>query len=324
MNTLDASFTQLKMYSHNYQNSSGFDVLGLLSDPSKCCNLQATKNHDELRHRLLNDIEAKRPLSLIRLGDGEGNLLFWGGVNSAIYPELAQFCVIRILKIMFGSLAMNENDLKKLYLGMSESIINASYLGLPTPEQVNNVYKKINEFEGEAFGSFDIRGSAGVLSVWDWIQEHRILIFDGNITLVNWHVHTSILKFFGDLIVRAGNISIISCYPGLIDLLSERYSVIRGDFYEIPPQASNIKGTPSMRHYPDIYLKIINELTNSTLTGKLFFVGAGLVGKLYCEKIRSLGGMAIDVGSLMDVWMGESVRPYHNDKFINSNKIMTK
>lgn len=38
--------------------------------------------------------------------------------------------------------------------------------------------------------------------------------------------------------------------------------------------------------------------------GRLWFVGAGILGKLYCQRIQECGSVAIDVGSLMDVWSG--------------------
>jgi len=38
--------------------------------------------------------------------------------------------------------------------------------------------------------------------------------------------------------------------------------------------------------------------------GKLFLVGAGFLGKIYCDLIKRHGGIALDVGSMMDRWAG--------------------
>lgn len=43
--------------------------------------------------------------------------------------------------------------------------------------------------------------------------------------------------------------------------------------------------------------------------GAVFLVAAGLLGKVYCHRIHRLGGIAIDVGSVVDAWMGFGTRP---------------
>lgn len=38
--------------------------------------------------------------------------------------------------------------------------------------------------------------------------------------------------------------------------------------------------------------------------GQVWLVGAGILGKVYCAAIKRSGGVAIDIGSVMDVWAG--------------------
>lgn len=42
--------------------------------------------------------------------------------------------------------------------------------------------------------------------------------------------------------------------------------------------------------------------------GACFVVAGGLLGKIYCERIRELGGIALDIGALADAWMGHDTR----------------
>ncbi len=42
--------------------------------------------------------------------------------------------------------------------------------------------------------------------------------------------------------------------------------------------------------------------------GLVVLVGAGLLGKLYCARVKALGGIALDVGSMLDVWAGLKTR----------------
>src|SRR5215210_7246622 len=57
------------------------------------------------------------------------------------------------------------------------------------------------------------------------------------------------------------------------------------------------------RHYPTAFNDIIARIRRERRRG-LFFVGAGFLGKAYCREIRLAGGIAVDMGSVMDVWAG--------------------
>jgi hypothetical protein len=277
-------------------------------------NLQEPKNHGELKKILLQDIAAQRSFSLIRLGDGEGNILFWGSRKDE-FPELAKLCMERIWRLMFGRNSGSQEDWGSLYDYMVDAIKNANFIGIPTPNQASNSLSRLLLSPED---EFDIRGSTGVISVWDWLSHNHPNHFP---VYVNCHVHLSLLKFAFDLVRRAGNLSLITCYPDLLNKLHVRCGVSDGNIFLIPPQAVNIKGTPENIHYPIRFLEICQELSVEGRKGELFFVGAGLAGKVYCEFIRRAGGMAVDVGSLMDIWMGLSVRPYQSSCFIETHKL---
>jgi hypothetical protein len=40
----------------------------------------------------------------------------------------------------------------------------------------------------------------------------------------------------------------------------------------------------------------------------LYLVAGGLLGKLYCDRIKRSGGVAVDIGALIDGWMGTDTR----------------
>jgi hypothetical protein len=42
--------------------------------------------------------------------------------------------------------------------------------------------------------------------------------------------------------------------------------------------------------------------------GACYLIGAGLLGKIYADRIRQLGGIAIDIGALVDGWVGINSR----------------
>ncbi len=46
----------------------------------------------------------------------------------------------------------------------------------------------------------------------------------------------------------------------------------------------------------------------------LYFVGWSLLGKAICGVIKERGGVAVDIGAIIDGWMGMKTRSYHNEK----------
>ena len=62
---------------------------------------------------------------------------------------------------------------------------------------------------------------------------------------------------------------------------------------------------------PDDYVEQLEAFLHRKLVdfpGMLFLVGAGLFGKLYCAEIKRQGGIALDLGSLLDAWAGVGSR----------------
>ena len=299
--------------------SGQFDIFSAKLKNFGALNFQDHRAIDKLREALLNNIASKKPFSLIRLGDGEGNVLFWGSEKEN-YPDLANICMKKIWQIMFGNTAVDNEIYSSLYSGIALAIRNASYLGIPTYQQTSQACERLINAKLE---NFDLRGNLGVIGVWNWIEREEF-VSRKDLGITAWHVHNHLMNFYGDLIQGANNISVITCYPNLLDLLKEKFSVKLGRAYLIPPQAVNISRTPSEIHYPLRFNKLIDELSSESLAGKLFFVGAGLPGKIYCDQIKRQGGMALDIGSIMDVWVGKGVRPYQDLTYVRNHQIINE
>lgn len=280
-------------------------------------NLQDPARRGELRDQLLGEVRAGRPLSLIRLGDGEGNTLFWAQ-RAAAYPALARLCMNRIWGLMFGRQFVPTSVWDALGAQMEQAVRHATHLGMPTPQQFATAAARYADLREP---DFDLRGQTGILAVWDWLALHPGVAASPDTVVVNWHVHKSLLSFYGDLVRAAGNVSVVTCYPELLPVLQRECEVSDGEAWLIPPQAVNIKSTPAARHYPAAFEQIVADIGRRDRRGQLVFVGAGLPGKAYCEAVRKAGGMAIDVGSLMDVWMGLGVRPYQSPDFVAAHRL---
>jgi hypothetical protein len=57
-------------------------------------------------------------------------------------------------------------------------------------------------------------------------------------------------------------------------------------------------------HYPVMFERCLDWISRTVKPGQLWLVGAGILGKIYCQAIRAQGGVAIDVGSVIDLSSG--------------------
>ena len=71
------------------------------------------------------------------------------------------------------------------------------------------------------------------------------------------------------------------------------------DYYKIPRRGRQGK------HYLNHYKKIIKLILHNAKDYDLFLIGAGLLGKIYCDKVKEYGGRAFDSGRLFDLWSGQ-------------------
>ena len=60
---------------------------------------------------------------------------------------------------------------------------------------------------------------------------------------------------------------------------------------------------------PEVLDEIIGQL-NGDLAGRLVIVGAGYAGKCIVQAARERGGVALDLGSVLDYWLGIATRSY--------------
>lgn len=293
---------------------SKVDILDRIGDR----NLTRWGKSATLFARLIADIEARKPFSLIRLGDGEGNVLFWGSRRSE-YPALARYAMDGIWSMMFGREA-DVSEFDRLYEYMVRAVHGSDYLGM---SEMDGDELCIGRMCDPSVDGADIRGDLGTAAVWDWISGQALdRIQDGGQVLVNAWIHSALVPDqLRALLNAAGGLSLITCHPGLLDRFVRTFGIQPGRSYLIPSQYSNTGEIPGLIHFPERFEEIEAELIARDLHGEFFLVGAGVVGKAYCDRIKRQGGMAIDAGSMMDVWMGIGVRQYHSREFLEKFRL---
>jgi hypothetical protein len=257
------------------------------------------------------------PASIVRLGDGEGNIL---AANTTEFAAAYELGTQLILALMFGNQHFTSEQITNLRLGMEHAILTADVIGVPDKNRIAFCYHDVQLTELRK-APIDIRGTIGSL---DAVRLAHLLLEKANARpaiLTNCYLHRDLLPFYPQLLQKLPFLGIISCYQGIGDAVREAFNPRCIQVYTIPNQAVNVGQRPDGVHYPDRYEEIIASLRVPE-AGAVFLVAAGIVGKLYCSRIKELGGIAIDIGSVADVWMGQSVRPYHSPDYLRKWRLV--
>jgi hypothetical protein len=258
-------------------------------------------NFEKNNHRLIYpdlvelikySLNSKKGFSFVRMGDGEGNVL---GVKSDSFKSLLTQHSIDICKLQFGvgKLSLADQGLIAEYLLLS--IRTSDVLGIMTP---NSIIKK---FELQSLPlSRQLTGNViNYLTVSElFIDDQHILKYIDS--SINYDPYwENVIK---ELALTHKKIGIISPHNEVDDFFkSEGLDDVL--FFQIPGEHKYFPHNES--HFHDCFPLISAEISDTDLSGRLFLVGAGLLGKYYCHLIKKSNGVALDIGSTMDRFAGK-------------------
>lgn len=218
-------------------------------------------------------IQNKEGFSVIRLGDGEGALLNY---KDAEMEENLKHC----LKIWFGSQILSNDELANICTQLENAIASADILGLPRKKQLHIEY----------------RYCAILPKVLQIFGSHPPVITDAAVHLyLQWSGALGQILYGKDLVSVIGCRDVGSRLQDTLKIGEVRSYFVRGE--------DAFPGKVVEKHWPHGFNDILHCLEKID-PGEIFLVGAGVLGKIYCDKIKSRNGIAIDIGSLLDAWDG--------------------
>ncbi|PWJ13243.1 hypothetical protein [Jannaschia seohaensis] len=265
----------------------------------------------------LKEIQEKadkgEPGSYIRLGDADGNVLF---SSLGIYPDLARYNLAKISSIYFGNKDLMVDKLETFTRIVVEACEAADGIGAP---ERNSVEKSFSGY-GE---TYDVRGKCGFRGVYNYFGQGYDLTRLSQASWTSTWVSRSLLPHYFTLLADRPHVGFITCYEELAGLMKARCNIGAVTEHLTPMQASIAHQTKRRRgldgdigHYPEVYEKICEEIAPPA-PGTIYIVAAGILSKSYCTLIKQRGGIAIDVGSIADIWMNVKSRPGMEDKQVN-------
>jgi hypothetical protein len=226
----------------------------------------------EIVERARSAINAKTGFSLIRLGNGEGVMLCWP--DRQLPDDLAH-----LLRIWFGPIDLQATELAVIADGIRQATRSADVLGISTRFQMS-----LTPSYGMVLDALDHYG----------LYSAPQLLTD---SVVHWYLQWSGALAY--LLRGLDTVHVIGCRdlgPQIVETFGVKTVhnyLVRGE-YEFP-------GSELRPHWPDGFAEVMQRL-DAVRPGDVFLVGAGLLGKIYCDKIKTGGGVALDIGSILDSW----------------------
>ena len=236
----------------------------------------------------------ENPFSIVRLGDGEGRILG--------YPDFFSDQVMKTdvlgyqygkhvfpkLKKIYGSNFVSEsiNDLSKM---LYKALDSADAIGLPSYIHFEKPLTDVN-FKPRLANSVALSTVNSLLARGSSAQVYDFFIFKA------FHKQ----GLFSSLLKDKPFVGVIS-HTDISALFKSRFGIDQVVHYPIPGHQSFMKS--NKLHYPDVYGEVIDSI-DVPFQGALFLVAAGYLGKMYCHEIKARGGIALDIGSVFDSWIG--------------------
>lgn len=253
-------------------------------------------------------ITSKRPFALIRLGDGEGAFVRIGQKDEAAHQYLYEHFRRYWVKFLLGDdVDPTFNGYTSLTSKLMDFTLEADIVGIPYPDWIEHEYRICAN-----------RTIPCLLNINRYIADYNKVKV---ITLCDQDIHLQLHRTnaYQRILRDVESATVISCIEGVDKKVSSMFSIPNVDLIKIPsenyaPHLDKIHSQRDTKHFPLVFWRTVEQLSCS-LNGRVFLIAAGTYGKFYAAIIKRNGGIALDLGSIVDGWMKLSSRPFYNKEF---------
>jgi hypothetical protein len=242
-----------------------------------------------------------KPFAMVRFGDGEG--AFLDGVSQsraeqALHDRHKRY----FLKRWFGDdLLLGDLAFEKYMKSLVGRLDQIDVIGLP----------EYSWFEHERNG----RNVSTVTNCMRAVSATCRYAQSAVVTNTSIHIDLEYRGMLSKLISLARDVVLVTSHKSLearlrTNLGHENKANLRTIL--IPPAASDLAETGYSLAKSDFFSRhaqIRAEIATSVDDATLVLVSAGFLGKEFCLDVKSEGGIALDIGSVTDLWMGFQTRP---------------
>ena len=262
----------------------------------------------EVALRIIEAIRASKPFSLLRLGDGEGYFLPYDEKRKS-FQKVDQ----AYIEHAWWQKSKLSGLKDQIVIRVSEAIQGADILGIPC---FYGIFRWNWLYQMEGYISSPV--TRGLLAVNQYIAKQGRqdpLFARKTITSCFIHHHLSNWGLYDYIFSFIRRCCVISCHAEIARPLEQLFQLAIQRLYLIPAEFSHAsrfeEALPGEAHYPNRFNEICQSI-EVAYPGEVYLVGAGYLGKIYCQIIKSKGGIALDVGSMLDYWMSHKTRHENN------------
>lgn len=265
-----------------------------------CHQVESSKKWIDVEHvasQASRALQEGRGFSVIRCGDGEGAFIRVSNVDEIEFSNLYRFNRLNRSNVWFdGSIDIDATGFTQAAFGLQRALGAADVVGLPYTGWLKHEHK--------------ILSATGISTLTNLLR----IDLDSVPYFCTQQIHVELHRTgkIYELMRSVDTIGLISCHAQLPSKLIEKFGYKSIDYHYIPGEKGHkhlvAKEATVGEHWPEGFHRVIAGL-QKPLAGRLYIVAAGILGKLYCEQIKKCGGVAIDMGSIADGWVGSSTRP---------------
>lgn len=268
---------------------------------------------EDLVAQLRARLHDKTPTSLIRVGDAESNALTYA-------DDIARYAASDASEreIVWWGRAIDDNARAKLASQVLDAMRDADILGVPALERIlRDVKPERREFLGNT------RAGRGIRTVLRAMENGGALASAGKL-MISAHIQHDLGEWnlYGDLFDGLNHIIAVSCHAGLPDAFHKRFNAAISQNIVVPPRHASLASFGMREMGPKILPEVLDETIAqlpADLSGRMVIAGAGYAGKVIVQEAKKRGAVALDLGSVLDYWIGASTRSYLTTGAVASN-----
>ncbi|MBV1838708.1 hypothetical protein KUA11_16080 [Acetobacter estunensis] len=249
------------------------------------CGVTNTKLYspNDFMELLSTQVHCENPFSFIRFNHCEPRI--------SGFPYLFSIeDAIETTELQWGQKDVSIHDIAKISSQLLNCVRNADMMGIPDIQ--HNAGDKLSILSNSCYVLF---------------RDFRLFSESTKITNVNIHIKLGMMADFYELLKVPKKLVLVSGRD-VSRKLQDKLNRSNIKQITIPQEFRHRETENTIPHFPHLFRHISEEIRKKAGKGTMFLVGAGILGKIYCDIARNNGSIALDIGSLFDAWDGKATR----------------
>jgi hypothetical protein len=246
-------------------------------------------------------LRAQTPYSVIRMGDGEMNILAFDAYDT---PHLDRYSFAATVEGQEDAFIPDELWMLALREMMMSAVLQADIVG------VHGLWRTRSSVDASEWSEILKDNPRGVSGYWRSLDYMLRLARTGLLRskmIASAHLYFGLLERLDELFASARRVLLMTGKSLAVDRLLKNFPGVSFDRIMVGKPRDAQTPFPES---PGFLRAVLSELPRD-LRGCCCLIGAGPWAELYCGWVKQRGGVALDIGSGFDLLEGTISRPVH-------------